>query len=243
MIQQHTVKSFEEELKRLDSTIAQMAGMVESSVANALIALARRDNDLAQAVVAADLGIDQLDNDIDEMVVRLLALRQPMASDLRLAVGVLRMAGDLERIGDYAANVAKRTIALNQLPPVAPISGIPRMGKLVQSILKDVIDAFVERDAQAAVRAWQRDEEVDEMYTSLFRELLTYMMEDPRSITPCTHVLFMAKNVERIGDHATNIAETIHFIVTGSMISAHRPKGDTSSFTTMEAALPSRGEE
>jgi len=238
MIQQHTVKSFEEELKRLDSTIAQMAGLVESGLASALTATARRDADLAQSVIAADMRIDELNSEIDQMVVRLLALRQPMASDLRLAVGALRIASDLERIGDYAANVAKRTMALNQLPPVSPISGIPRMGKLVQSILKEVIDAFVNRDADAALRVWQRDEEVDEMYTSLFRELLTYMMEDPRNITPCTHVLFMAKNIERIGDHATNIAEIIHFIVTGSMISAHRPKGDTSSFTVMEASPP-----
>jgi phosphate transport system protein len=157
-----------------------------------------------------------------------------MAKDLRAIVAALRIGGDLERIGDYAKNVAKRTIALNQVPAVRLTSSIPRMGKLVQSIIKDVLDAFVERDADKAHAAWSRDEEVDGMYNSLFRELLTYMMEDPRNITPCTHILFIAKNIERMGDHATNIAETIYFVVHGVPMLENRPKGDTTSFTVVD---------
>src|SRR5262249_6822066 len=142
---------------------------------------------------------------------------------------------DLERIGDYAANVAKRAIALSQAAPVKPLAAIPRMGRLVQQIVKDVLDAYVEKDAEKAVQVWQRDEEVDEMYTSMFRELLTYMLEDPRTISPCTHLLFIAKNIERIGDHGTNIAETVHFLVLGRPIDAIRPKGDSTSFTMVAA--------
>ena len=161
-------------------------------------------------------------------------MRQPLAEDLRRVVGALKISADLERIGDYAANISKRAVALNQLPPARPAAGIPRMGKMVQQILKEVLDAYVEQDAEKALLVWRRDEEVDEMYTSLFRELLTYMMEDPRNITPCTHLLFMAKNIERIGDHATNIAETLYYQVTGRPLTAERPKGDTSAFTVIE---------
>ena len=163
----------------------------------------------------------------------MLALRQPMAKDLRAIVAALRIAGDLERIGDYAKNVAKRTMALNQVPAVRLAASIPRMGKLVQQIIKDILDAYTERDADKAYAAWSRDEEVDGMYNSLFRELLTYMMEDPRNITPCTHILFIAKNIERMGDHATNIAETIYFVVHGVPMTETRPKGDTTSFTVV----------
>jgi phosphate transport system protein len=166
----------------------------------------------------------------------MLALRQPMAGDLREILATLRIASDLERIGDYAANVAKRALALIQMPAMRPVSGLPRMGRLVQQIIKDVLDAYTDRDLQKALAAWNGDEAVDDLYTSLFRETLTYMMEDARNITPCTHLLFIAKNIERIGDHATNVAETIHFLITGEPIAEQRPKGDLSSFTVMTPA-------
>jgi len=151
-------------------------------------------------------------------------------------VAALRVSGDLERIGDYAANVAKRTLALTQMPAVRPASGIPRMGRLVQQIIKEVLDAWSDNDAERAHLAWTRDEEVDELYNSLFRELLTYMMEDPRNISACTHILFMAKNIERIGDHATNIAETLYFVVNGTPLREVRAKADQTSYSVFEPA-------
>jgi phosphate transport system protein len=189
---------------------------------------------LARKVIAGDAELDSLEDRIDDAAVRLIALRQPMAIDLREVIAALKISSDLERIGDYAANVAKRSIALNQAPPVPSASAIPRLARLVQNILKDTLDAYGERDAERAIDVWHRDEEVDEMYTGLFRELLTYMMEDVRNITPCTHLLFIAKNIERMGDHATNIAEIIHFLVTGKRLEGGRPKGDTSSFQVVE---------
>jgi phosphate transport system protein len=168
--------------------------------------------------------------------VRLLALRQPVASDLRRVVAALRVSGDLERIGDYAANVAKRTLALTQMPAVRPAGGIPRMGRLVQQIIKDVLDAWSDNDADRAYLAWSRDEEVDELYNSLFRELLTYMMEDPRNISACTHILFMAKNIERMGDHATNIAETLYYVVNGTPLREVRVKADQTSYAVFDPA-------
>lgn len=230
----HTVKSFDEELKRLMNLISQMGGLVETQVQDCIQSLAKRDSNIAERVIQGDLKIDGLEHDVNDLTVRMLALRQPLAEDLRRVVGALKISSDLERIGDYAANISKRAVALNQLPPARPAAGIPRMGKMVQQILKEVLDAYVEQDAEKALLVWRRDEEVDEMYTSLFRELLTYMMEDPRNITPCTHLLFMAKNIERIGDHATNIAETLYYQVTGRPLTAERPKGDTSAFTVVE---------
>ena len=230
----HTVKSFDEELKRLMNLISQMGGLVETQVQDCILSLAKRDSTIAERVIQGDLKIDGLEYDVNDLTVRMLALRQPLAEDLRRVVGALKISADLERIGDYAANISKRAVALNQLPPARPAAGIPRMGKMVQQILKEVLDAYVEQDAEKALLVWRRDEEVDEMYTSLFREWLTYMMEDPRNITPCTHLLFMAKNIERIGDHATNIAETLYYQVTGRPLTAERPKGDTSAFTVIE---------
>ena len=235
MVAEHTVKSFDEELKRLNQVISQMGGLVEMQLQAAVDALVKRDADAAGKVVRDDAKIDELELQSSQLVVRLLALRQPMAVDLRQIVSALKISSDLERIGDYAANVAKRAIALSQAPAVKPLYTIPRMAKLVQQIIKDVLDAFVERDAVKAVAAWQRDEEVDEMYTSLFRELLTYMMEDQRNIGPCIHLLFIAKNIERMGDHATNVAEDIHYLVHGTPIDATRPKGDQTSFTVVPA--------
>ena len=229
----HIVRSFDEQLDNLTRTVVHMGGLAESQLASAIDALARRDSELASKVVSSDTGLDEMEQQVEEQAVNLLALRQPMAVDLREVIAAFKISSDVERIGDYAVNVAKRVLALNQLPPVKPVYAVPRMARLVQGIVKDTFDAYMERDAEKALDVWRRDEEVDEMYTSLFRELLTYMMEDPRSITPCTHLLFVAKNIERIGDHSTNIAETIHFLATGTYIEGGRPKGDTSSYTVV----------
>jgi phosphate transport system protein len=229
----HVVKSYDEELKRLNNTITEMGGLAESQLAAAIQAVMKRDTDLAAEVVEQDARVDQLERDVDAFSVRLLALRQPMARDLREILAALKIASDIERICDYSANVAKRSIALSQSPVVRPVNGIPRMGKLAQALITDVIDAYVQRDAEKAMQVWLRDEELDETYTSLFRELLTYMMEDPRNITPCTHLLFMAKNIERIGDHATNIAETLYFLVHGVPLKEVRPKRDRSSLAVV----------
>jgi phosphate transport system protein len=238
MVSEHTVKSYDDELKNLNQIIAQMGGLAEAQLQSAIEALVRRDAELAAQVVQSDTSIDALEHQITNLTVRMLALRQPMAQDLREVVAALKISSDLERIGDYAANVAKRAIALSQTPPIQPANGIPRMARLAQQIIKDVLDAYIEHDADKALEVWQRDEEVDEMYTSLFRELLTYMMEDPRNISPCTHLLFIAKNIERIGDHATNVAETVHFLVLGRPIAALRPKGDNTSFSVVEPPAP-----
>lgn len=233
MASEHIIKSYDEELQRLDNTLTQMGGLAESQLAAAIDAVMRRDSELATEAIESDVQIDQLEREIESLVVRLLALRQPMARDLRQSIAALKIASDLERIGDYAANVAKRSIALNQTPAVKPVYAIPRMGRLGQAMIKDVLDAYVERDADKALAVWLRDEELDEMYTSLFRELLTYMIEDPRNITACTHLLFIAKNLERIGDHTTNIAETLYFLVHGTALTQSRPKGDRSSLAVV----------
>ena len=229
----HIVRSFAQELQRLANLVTQMGGVAEAQVDAAVKAVARRDVGLAAQVMEADRRLDAYERDIDAEVVRLLALRQPLAQDLREIVSALKISADLERIGDYASNIAKRSLALAQVPAVRPVAGIPRMGKLVEGIMTDVLDAYTERDVAKAIAAWERDQDLDDLYTSLFREVLTDMMEDPRTITPCTHLLFMAKNLERIGDHATNIAETIHFLVVGAPLRGERPKSDGSSFAVV----------
>ncbi len=228
MVSEHIIKSYDEELQRLDNAITQMGGLAESQLGAAIEAVVKRDSDLATEVIERDVDIDNLEREIESLVVRLLALRQPMARDLRQSIAALKIAADLERIGDYAANVAKRSIALNQTPPVRPRLCRAAHGRLCQAMIKDMLDAYVERDADKALAVWLRDEELDEMYTSLFRELLTYMIEDPRNITACTHLLFIAKNLERVGDHTTNIAETVYFLVHGTPLAQVRPKGDRS---------------
>lgn len=220
----HTVKSYDDELAHLTNIIARMGGMAEAQLAAALQALAQRDSDLAAKVVANDAQIDELEQEVSHFTVRMLALRQPLAVDLRHIVAALKISSEIERIGDYAANVAKRTLVLNQQPAVKTAAAVLHMGRSVQEILKEILDSYVERDVEKAVHVWNRDEEVDDMYTALFRELITYMMEDPRTITACTHLMFMAKNIERIGDHATNIAETLHFLVVGTPLAGVRPK-------------------
>ena len=225
MAAEHIIKSYDEELARLNKMVVEMGGLAESQLADAIEAVVKRDSALAARVVEGDAPVDQLERDLDNLAIRLLALRQPMARDLREIFVALKIASDLERICDYAANVAKRSIALSQAPPVQLVHALPRMAQFALVLVKDVIDAYVEHDADKAIAVWTRDEELDEMYSSLFREFLTYMMEDPRNIGACTHLLFMAKNIERIGDHATNIAETVVYLVTGSTLPTERPHG------------------
>ncbi|MBC6404556.1 MAG: phosphate signaling complex protein PhoU [Rhodospirillales bacterium] len=234
----HIVKSFDDNLDLLRQTVVRMGGITESQLQRAVQALSRRDAGMAAEVVRDDADVDALEQEVSNQAVRLLALRQPMANDLREIVAALKIASDLERIGDYSANMAKRCIALTQLPSMRPASAIPRLARLVQEIVRQSIDAYVTRNPEGALEVWRRDEEVDEVYSGLFRELLTYMMEDPRNITPCTHLMFIAKNVERIGDHATNLAEVLYYQVTGKTIAGGRPKGDASPF---EVAQPEDG--
>ena len=234
---EHIVKSYDEELTRLGNMIVEMGGLAESQLSAAIDAVAKRDSALAALVVEGDTKVDDLERELDNLAIRLLALRQPMARDLREIFAALKIGSDLERICDYAANVAKRSIALSQSPPIQPVHALPRMGTLALALIKDVIDAYVEKDADKALEVWRRDEELDEMYSSLFREFLTYMMEDPRNIGACTHLLFMAKNIERIGDHATNIAEDLYYLVHGTPLTEVRPKGDKSS---LEVVAPER---
>jgi phosphate transport system protein len=226
---EHIVKSYDNELKRLAALITSMGGMVESQVAFACQGILDRDGEAARRAVAADPQVDALEREVEQFVIRLLALRQPMAQDLRLIFASLKMTGDLERIGDYAANVAKRSLVLQQFTMPYTLSGLAHMSRLVQENLKLIIDAIGESDSDKALQVWRSDAAIDEIYDALFRELITYMMEDPRNITPCTHLLFIAKNLERIGDHATNIAELVYYADKGEPLSDARPKGDTSS--------------
>ncbi|MFZ0695053.1 MAG: phosphate signaling complex protein PhoU [Alphaproteobacteria bacterium] len=230
MDSEHIVKAYDEELRHLNSAIMEMGGIAEQQIASAIQAVVKRDSDLAAGVVEEDDRVDQLEHEVASFSVRLLALRQPMASDLRNIIAALKVSSDIERIADYAVNVAKRAIAINMIQTVAPVARIPRMGKLVQAMLKDVLDAYVERNVNKAMNVWEHDKDIDDMYDSLFRELLTYMMEDPRSITACTHLLFIAKNIERIGDHCTNIAEDIYYLVHGQPWHKIRPKGEEGIF-------------
>jgi phosphate transport system protein len=229
MAAEHIIKSYDEELGRLSKIIVEMGGYAESQLAAALDAVGRRDSALSIQVIEGDAEVDALERELDNLAIRLLALRQPMARDLREIFVALKIGSDLERICDYAANVAKRSIALSQIPPIQPMHALPRMAHLALRLIKDVIDAYVAHDADKALAVWRADEELDEMYASLFRELLTYMMEDPRNIGASTHLLFMAKNIERIGDHATNIAENLYYLVHGTALTEARPKGDKSS--------------
>ena len=222
---QHTVKAYGDELNQLTAEVARMGGLAEAQVADAIDSVARRDVALARAVVERDTKLDALHRDIEKKAIRLIALRQPVASDLRKTLGAIKMASDLERTGDLAKNIAKRALILAEVEPMQPLTrSIERMGRLVSNRLRDVLDAYTASELDRAVAVWQTDDEVDEHYNALFRELLTYMMGDPRTIGACTHLLFMAKNLERIGDHATNIAETVHYEITGDEILGDRPR-------------------
>jgi phosphate transport system protein len=226
---EYTVRSYGDELAQLTAEVARMGGMAEAQVADAVDCVARRDVPLAQAVVARDERLDLLQRDIEKRAIRIIALRQPMAVDLRRTVSAIKLAWSLERTGDMAKNIAKRALILAESEPMTPLTrSVDRMGRLVVSRLKEVLDAYTSRDLDAALAVWRADQEVDEHYNSLFRELLTYMMGDPRTIGACAHLLFIAKNLERVGDHATNLAEVIHFEMTGDdLIAPQRPKWDT----------------
>jgi len=226
----HLIKSFEQELRRLRDMMTEMGGIVENQVALAAVAILDRDSTSASRVVEEDPRVDALERQVEQFVIRMLALRQPVAGDLRQAVAALKMTVDLERIGDYAANVAKRSIVLSQFTLPYSLAGLGHMARLVQENLKLTVDAIGDNDADKAMQVWRSDLMVDDIYTVIFRELITYMMEDPRNITPCTHLLFIAKNLERIGDHATNIAETIYYAVKGESLPDARPKGDSSAY-------------
>jgi phosphate transport system protein len=213
MATHHIVKSYDQEIALLSRKVLEMGGLVEHQIASAIDALVKRSVEDAARVVEHDDLIDRMEEEVDQHAIRLLATRQPMAIDLRVITMAMKIGNDLERIGDYAANIAKRCVRLAAHPPVKPLYTIPRMAQITQAMVKEVLDAYVERDVGKAVAAWHRDDEVDEMYTSVFRELLTYMMEDPRNISPCLDLIAVAKHLERMADHATNIAEKIHYMV------------------------------
>jgi phosphate transport system protein len=221
----HTVKAYGDELNQLTAEVARMGGLAEAQVADAVDSVARRDIALARAVVDRDTRLDAMHRDIERKAIRLIALRQPVASDLRRTLASMKLAVDLERTGDLAKNIAKRGLILAEGEPMQPLTrSIERMGKLVSMRLRDVLDAYAAAEIDRAIAVWNTDDEVDEHYNALFRELLTYMMGDPRTITAGTHLLFMAKNLERIGDHATNIAETIYYEITGQEFMGERPR-------------------
>jgi phosphate transport system protein len=230
---EHIVKAFTEQLEMLASTVAQMGGMAEAQLADAADAIAKRDSALAERTVAGDARVDQAQQAVENQALKLLALRQPMAVDLRETLAAIKIAGELERIGDLAKNIAKRALVLNREPPIRLTQSLARMGKAAIGQLKTVLDAYSDRNAAGAETVWRNDDEVDELYNSLFRELLTYMMEDPRTIGLCTHLLFVAKNIERAGDHATNIAETVYHMVTGGHLATDRPKADITATTNV----------
>ncbi|MCE4222265.1 phosphate signaling complex protein PhoU [Methylobacterium sp. C25] len=232
---EHIVSSYDQDLEDLRRQIAEMGGVAEKMMADATVALVRRDTALAQTVITSDKRLDVLQREIEERSVLLIARRQPLAIDLRETISGIRVSGDLERIGDLAKNIAKRVVAIaDQTQPQKIVLGVEHMSDLVQEQLKDVLDAYASRNLDAAHNVWERDGAIDALYNSLFRELLTYMMEDPRNISFCTHLLFCAKNVERIGDHTTNIAETIHYLVTGETLAGERPKNDASNYATVK---------
>ena len=224
---EHIVKSYEDELNSLAAECVRMGGLCEAQVADAVSAVVKRNQELAASVVVRDDKLDEAERDIERKTIRLIALRQPVADDLRRAVAAMKVAGNLERCGDLAKNIAKRTLVIIESDPLTPLTrSIERMGKLVLGRLSSVIDAYSRSDLERALAVWSQDDEVDEHYNSLFRELLTYMMGDPRTITACAHMLFVAKNLERIGDHATNIAEIVHYEITGEEMITARPKTD-----------------
>lgn len=222
---EHTLKFFGEELEQLKAEVIRMGGLAESQVSQAVRAVAVRDVGLAERVVVEDETLDLLQHDIERSAIRLIALRQPVAQDLRRTVGALKLSLVLERAGDYAKNIAKRALVIAQADPEIPLTrSVQRMGELVAGRLKEALDAYSAGDIQAARSVWNRDEDIDEHYNSLFRELLTYMMGDPHTIGACAHLLFVAKNLERIGDYATSIAEMVPYEVSGDEFSDPRPK-------------------
>jgi phosphate transport system protein len=231
----HIVKAYDEDLASLKHMLSQMGGMAEDQLAKSIEALTRRDAKLADTVVLADEKLDAMEIAVEEKAILTIAKRQPMARDLRNIMVAIRIAADIERIGDLAKNIAKRAHALHDHIPQRLTKGMERMGQMSQMQLKLVLDAFASSDAEKAMEVWRHDEDIDALYNSIFRELLTYMMEDPRMIGACTHLLFASKNIERIGDHATNIAENIYYLVHGEILKDPRPKKDKTATTSFSA--------
>lgn len=227
MNEKHILSAFDADLEQIQANIMKMGGLAEEAILDASKSLKNLDEELAEQVRANDKIIDQLEELINEECARLIALRSPTAGDLRIVLSVMKITGNLERIGDYAKNMAKRTNVLAHMTPVEGARGaLRRMAREVQLMLKDALDAFIQRDAELAHDILARDRDIDQMYNALFREFLTFMMEDPRYITPCMHLHFIAKNTERMGDHVTSIAEQVIYLVTGSIPDDNRPKGD-----------------
>jgi phosphate transport system protein len=225
----HIAKAYDQDISALKTQLSEMGGIAEEQLANAIQALSRRDVTLADQVIRDDDKLDELERSIEEKAILTIAKRQPMALDLREIMVAIRVASDIERIGDLAKNTAKRTHAISEALPRKLSTGLARMGNMAQAQLKQVLDAYAERDDEKGLAVWRADEDLDALYNSIFRELLTYMMEDPRNISLCTHLLFGAKNLERIGDHTTNIAENIHYLIHGKTIRESRPKKDITS--------------
>jgi len=234
-LMEHIVRRYGRELGLLHSLLVQMGGKVESQMATAVRAVLEGDGEAAIAAIEQDQAIDALERDLEQLVVRLFALRQPVAVDLRNIVAALKISSALERIGDYAANIAKRSPLLIQHRPPSSLAGLASMARLVQKNVKLAVDALDLYDSDRAMRVWCADEAVDDLFTAIFRELMTYMMEEPRNITSCTHLLFVAKNLERIGDHTTNIAEMVYYAATGEVLLDARPKGTTSVYANPSA--------
>jgi phosphate transport system protein len=232
---EHTTKAFDTDLQSLARMISEMGGLAERQIVRSIEALQKRDATLAQATIQGDAEIDTIQHEIEEKAILTIARRQPMAIDLREVVAALRIANDLERIGDLAKNIAKRVSALDRdFRPQQVMRGVQHMTDLVLVQLKNVLDSYARRDVAAAVEVWNGDKQIDAVNNSLFRELLTYMMEDPRTIGFCIHLVFCAKNIERMGDHATNIAETVYFMIEGKTLGDERPKGDITSEIAFE---------
>jgi phosphate transport system protein len=235
---EHIVSSYDNDLQGLRQRISEMGGISEKMLVDAVAALARHDKMMAQTVIASDPRLDLLHREVEESAILTIARRQPLAVDLRETISAIRISGDVERIGDLAKNIAKRALAIGgEFQPHKIVVGLQHMNDLVLGQLKDVLDAYAQKDTAKALDVWKRDGAIDALYTSLFRELLTYMMEDPRNISFCTHLLFCAKNIERIGDHTTNIAETVHYLVTGETLAIDRPKNDRSIDASVEAGV------
>jgi phosphate transport system protein len=231
----HIVKSFDNELSELKRALARMGELSQSQLAGAIDALLLRDTAIAAKAIKGDLEVDELERDLDARAIRVLALRQPIARDLREVLSALRIGNEFERICDFAANIAKRTIALNTHSPDEWINDIAELGNLALKLLADVVAAFRDRDADKALAVWAQDEHLDDTYTGIYRRLIDFMQAQPQQVPVGAHLLFIAKNIERIGDHATNIAESVYYLVTGEILTEPRPKGDKSSFDQIES--------
>ncbi|MEL6997454.1 MAG: phosphate signaling complex protein PhoU [Pseudomonadota bacterium] len=226
MRSKHIVTAFDADLRAISARISEMGGLAEEQLGSSIEALRERDSELAEEIIRVDKRLDNMEMRLEQSAIEVMALRQPMADDLREVVAALKIASTLERIGDLAKNIAKRTLVLNQSEPLRVVSSVTRLGKQVQTLLAEALDAYTVRDKALAVAVWKRDVEIDEMHNSIFRELTTYMMEDPRTIGHCSQLLFVVKNLERIGDHTTFIAEMTYFVTEGRQLSDDRPKSN-----------------